>query len=108
MTNRNPIRVAVCQVDEVPLGLGRPFDVAGKRIALFRNRSGKVFGVDGICPHKNGPLADGMLAGDSVVCPLHGFKFDSENGGCDQPGVCSITTYPAEVVGGWILVTVPK
>ena len=45
------------------------FDVEGHRIAVFRTRAGTVRAVANRCPHKNGPLADGMLAGDAVVCP---------------------------------------
>ena len=101
-------RIQLCVLDDLPLGLGRSFVFGGKLIALFRNRSGKVFGVDGVCPHKGGPLADGMLAGEQVVCPLHGFRFDSTNGECDQPGVCSITTYPVEVRNGAVMVTVSR
>ena len=46
---------------------------------MFRTRTGKVFAVDGTCPHKGGPLADGMLVGEQVVCPLHAFRFDGDD-----------------------------
>ena len=98
-------RVALCQLDDLPVGLGRAFEVAGLPIAVFRTREGRVFATEGFCPHKNGPLADGMLAGDSVVCPYHTFKFDSSTGECDQPGICSIATYPVEVSEAGIAVT---
>ena len=70
--------------------------------------TGQVFAVDGVCPHKGGPLADGMLVGDQVVCPLHAFRFDAATGACDQPGVCAIATYPVEVRDGAVFVTVPR
>lgn len=99
--------VPFCTVDEVPLGQGRPFVVGSRRIALFRNRAGKIFATDDRCPHKNGPLSDGILVGDQVVCPLHAFRFRAETGECDQPNVCAVATYPVEVVGNEVLVTVP-
>ena len=99
-------RVPLCAVDDIPLGLGRGFVVGEESIALFRSRSGRVFAVAGNCPHKGGPLADGMLAGDQVVCPLHAFRFDPSTGACDQPGVCSIPTYEVEVTDGLVAVTV--
>ncbi|MFO0935464.1 MAG: nitrite reductase (NAD(P)H) small subunit [Gemmataceae bacterium] len=102
------VRIALCVLDDLPLGLGRSFRVDGREIALFRNRSGSVFGVDGRCPHRNGPLADGMLAGDQIVCPLHSYRFDSRTGECDTDGVCSIRTYPVEVSNGTVLVTVTR
>src|SRR5215208_1748818 len=90
--------VEVCKIDELPVGLGRPFMVGDKLLAVFRTRTGRVFAVDGKCPHKGGPLADGMLAGEQVVCPMHAFRFGGD-GECDQPGVCAVETYPVEVTG---------
>lgn len=89
--------VAVCFVEDLPVGLGRAFDVAGKTLALFRTRKGVIFATDNACPHKGGPLADGMLAGESVVCPLHAFKFDLHSGACDQEGACPLKTYPLDI-----------
>src|SRR5438093_11384674 len=83
------LEVRLCALEELPVGLGRAFDVEGHRIAVFRTRAGTVRAVANRCPHKNGPLADGMLAGDAVVCPLHNFRFDLNTGACDQPDVCS-------------------
>ena len=103
-----PIRFAtVCALDELPAGLGRAFRVGGVAVAVFRTRAGTVFAVANECPHKGGPLADGMLAGSTVVCPLHGFRFDLEDGTCDQPGTCPVATYPVEVIGGFVRVGVP-
>jgi nitrite reductase (NADH) small subunit len=99
-------RLALCTIDELPVGLGRAFEVGTKPIAVFRTRTDKVFAVDGICPHKGAPLADGMLAGEQVVCPYHAFRFHSATGQCDQPGVCAIATYPVEVADGQVYVTV--
>jgi nitrite reductase (NADH) small subunit len=97
----------VCALDELPIGLGRAFRVGGHPVAVFRMRSGKVFAVANECPHKGGPLADGMLAGEQVVCPLHSFRFDSTSGDCDQPGVCTVATHPVEIVGDFVRVGVP-
>jgi nitrite reductase (NADH) small subunit len=101
------VTVRVCVLDDIATGLGRAFEVGGRSLALFRNRGGQVFAVDGVCPHKGGPLADGMLAGDQVVCPLHAFRFHGTSGECDQPNVCGIESYPVEVRDGAIFVTVP-
>ena len=48
--------VEVCKVNELPVGLGRPFRVGDKLVAVFRTRAGQIFAVDGVCPHKGGPL----------------------------------------------------
>jgi nitrite reductase (NADH) small subunit len=89
--------VSVCRVADIPVGLGRSFLIRGERIALFRSRAGKVFAVSDRCPHRGGPLSDGMVVGDQVVCPLHAFRFHADNGACDQQGVCGIPTYPVDV-----------
>ncbi len=99
--------VTVCEMDELPIGLGRAFQVAGHSIALFRTRSGKVFALANRCPHKGGPLVDGMLAGERVVCPLHSFQFDSETGACDQLNVSSVDVYPVVVADRFVKVGVP-
>jgi nitrite reductase (NADH) small subunit len=91
--------VRVCTLDELPIGLGRAFSIAGRTIAIFRTRKGKIHAVDNRCPHKNGPLAEGMLAGDAIVCPLHAFRYEMPSGECDQPGACSVKTYATELRG---------
>jgi nitrite reductase (NADH) small subunit len=98
--------IPLCRFDELPIGLGRSFEVGDRLIAVFRARSGNVMAVEGRCPHKGGPLADGMLIGEQVVCPLHAFRFHGKSGECEQEGVCAIETYPAEVRNGAVHVTV--
>jgi nitrite reductase (NADH) small subunit len=99
-------RVALCTLDELPVGLGRAFKVGDTPLAVFRTRDGAVFTTAGYCPHKKGPLADGMLAGNQVVCPYHAFRYDRHTGECDQPGACGIAVYPTTVEGDAVFVTV--
>lgn len=96
--------IRVCAIEDVPLGLGRAFNVEGRVIAFFRTRAGGVFAVNNSCPHKNGPLSEGILAGNSVVCPLHSFRYDMATGECDQPGACSVKAYAVEVRGSEVFV----
>ena len=102
-----PSAVAVCSLNEIPVGLGRAFRVGGRRVAVFRSRSGRVFALDDRCPHRGGPLSDGMLAGDQVVCPLHAFRFNANSGECDQPNVCGVGTHPVEVIDGTVHLMLP-
>ena len=99
-------RVPLCQLDDLPVGLVRAFEVRGQEIAVFRSREGSLYAVDGRCPHKNGPLADGMLIGDQVVCPLHGYRFDGNGGACDQTNVCGITVYAVVAESGTVYLQV--
>ena len=100
-------RVPLCTLDDIAVGLGRSFDVGGTAVAVFRGREGQVFAVEGKCPHKGGPLADGMLIGEQVVCPLHAYRYHGTSGACDQPNACAIEAFPTEVRNGTVYVTVP-
>ncbi len=73
------------------------------------SRAGKIFAVADRCPHRGGPLADGMIVGEQIVCPLHAFRYHGETGACEQAGQCGIETYPVETTAaGMIRVGVEK
>jgi nitrite reductase (NADH) small subunit len=67
-------------VDHIPLGQGRVFEVGTISIAVFRSRDGSVFATQAGCPHRGGPLADGILGQRTLICPLHGCGFDVASG----------------------------
>lgn len=68
-----------CRVDDIPLGEGRAITLDGRRIAIFRTSAG-WFALDAVCPHRGGPLADGIVCDRAVICPLHDRRFDLESG----------------------------
>jgi nitrite reductase (NADH) small subunit len=80
----------------IPPGEGRNFEVAGECVAVFRTRAGEVFATEAKCPHKSGPLADGLVGGRAVICPLHAWKFDLITGEA-LVGSCKLTTYPVRL-----------
>jgi nitrite reductase (NADH) small subunit len=90
------MEVTVASVSSIPRGEGRTFEVGGLRIAVFHTRQGEVFAAQAECPHRGGPLADGILGGTTLVCPLHSWKFDLETGQTSN-GECALKTYPARV-----------
>src|SRR3954463_3543594 len=94
----------VCRIDELSPGLGRTFDVAGRRIALFRTRQGMILATDAACPHAGAPLADGIVTGQCVVCPYHARRFDLTTGKCDDANTPAIRSYPVTVHGDWVSV----
>ena len=86
----------LCALSTIPPGEGRNFDALGARIAVFRARSGGVFAVQASCPHRGGPLADGLLGGTTLICPLHAWKFDVSTGDVLFGG-CGLKVYPVRV-----------
>ena len=85
-------------LSQIPLGEGRNFEIAGRRVAVFRVRDGRVFATQADCPHRGGPLADGLLGRETIVCPLHEQRFNLATGKTDN-GTCDLTTYEVTVSG---------
>jgi nitrite reductase (NADH) small subunit len=71
------IRVARCH--DIPLREGRALKIGNREVAVF-NLGDRFLAVENRCPHKAGPLADGIVSGAAVVCPLHAWKFSLETG----------------------------
>jgi nitrite reductase (NADH) small subunit len=90
------MEVTLGSLMSVPIGEGRTFDIGTRKIAVFHTRNGEVFASQAECPHKRGPLADGLLGGNTLVCPLHSWKFDLGTGRSDN-GQCALETYPARL-----------
>ena len=97
---------AIGVLSQIPPGEGRNFEVAGRLIAVFRTRDDEVFASQAECPHLRGPLADGMMGGSIIVCPLHERSYDLRTGKVIA-GECDIEVYPVRVGdGGTLLVTI--
>ena len=96
-------RVDLGPVDQVPLGEGRSFDVGGLAIAVFRLRSGTIRAISAICSHAGGPLADGQIDEDVVICPLHLNAFELATG-CSRSGQPDLASYTVSVQDGHLVV----
>ena len=94
--------------DRIPLGEGRNVEVAGEAIAVFRTRAGELFAVQANCPHRGGPLADGIIGGSRIVCPLHSYAFELATGAPLREGCPALRTYRVSLSSaGEVLLTVP-
>lgn len=93
-------------VDFIPLGEGRAYAIREFTIAVFRQRDGRLFAADNTCPHRGGPLADGIVGGGKVICPLHARKFDLTTGQCAEENT-AIRTYAVREVNGRIFLELP-
>ena len=76
----------VCRVDDIPvLGARRVSRDTGLDVAVFRNDQGEVFALLDRCPHKGGPLSQGIVFGTSVTCPLHNWSIELHSGCAREP-----------------------
>jgi nitrite reductase/ring-hydroxylating ferredoxin subunit len=98
-------RHAVAEVSELAPGQGRVVEVAGRQLALF-NVDGKFFVLDNLCPHRGGPLGDGMVMGNLVTCPWHGWQFDCTSGKSTRNAAVGVSCYPVVVDGTTLYVEV--
>ena len=93
---RHSTELIIGPLDAIPLGEGRTYSVRGEDVAVFRARSGQLFAVQAACPHRGGPLADGLLGGTTLICPLHAWKFDLKTGQALY-GDCGLKTFSVSV-----------
>lgn len=84
-------------VERIPLGEGREFVVDNEEIVVFRTREGKVYALQAKCPHRNGPLADGLIGGGKVICPYHAYKFELSTGQSLGNDCEALKTYTVEI-----------
>jgi nitrite reductase/ring-hydroxylating ferredoxin subunit len=89
----------VATVQEVPSGQAIKVKVGDKDIALF-NVNGTFYALDDTCSHRGGPLSEGELEGQEVVCPWHGARFNLTTGAhLSPPAPRGVTAYKVQVAG---------
>lgn len=104
MEAANRMSYSLGPVEQIPVGEGRVFEVEGRSIAVFRTRQGEVYATQAACPHKAGPLCDGIIGGRQIVCPLHAYKFDLATGSPVGNDCEPLRTYAVSIgEGGEIL-----
>lgn len=81
----------------IPIGEGRAFQLGPLAVAVFRSRSGGVYATQAACPHRGGPLADGMIGGERLICPLHAYAFDLRSGQPSAGACAALRVYPVSV-----------
>lgn len=94
--NGTLVRRNLGPVSRIPAGEGRRFEIDGLEIAVFVSRNGEVYATQAACPHKQGPLEDGLLGGNTLLCPFHGRKFNLKSGE-SLDGNCNLITYPVSL-----------
>jgi nitrite reductase (NADH) small subunit len=97
--------VPAATVDEIPVGSMKAVELMGRKVAIFHTRSG-FYASDNSCPHRGGPLVEGDLMGEEVVCPWHLWTFSLCSGKNDRNPEISLTTHEVRVEGKQIFVKV--
>jgi nitrite reductase (NADH) small subunit len=96
----------VCAVDEIPRLGARVVKSMRGDIAVFRNADDEIFALLDKCPHKGGPLSQGIVFGRKVACPLHGWNIGLEDGNAVAPDVGCAQRFETRVENGVVLLKI--
>ena len=95
--------IDIGSIEHIPVRGARVVKTKLGCIAVFRTAEDEVFATSDRCPHKGGPLSEGIVHGTSVTCPLHNWVFDLNSGEAQGADEGRIATYPVRIEGGRIL-----
>jgi nitrite reductase (NADH) small subunit len=94
--------IEIVALEEIPQLGSRVIKTDTVDIALFRTALDEVFAIKDACPHKQGPLSQGIVHGTSVTCPLHNWKIDLASGEALGPDQGCTNVYPVKVENGMV------
>src|SRR5213080_4241002 len=97
-------RIKVATIDEIPEKLGKTVQIGSHGIAIFRLANGEIRAIENRCPHKGGVLAEGMVSGEHVFCPMHDWKISLKDGKVQAPDTGCVKTYETEIKDGNVIV----
>jgi len=98
--------IEIGALDQIPRLGARVVRTASGNIAVFRTEGDEVFALDDRCPHKGGPLSQGIVHNQRVTCPLHNFVIELANGEAVAPDQGCAHSYPAKVENGTVWLSV--
>ena len=94
---------AICKIDDIPvLGARRISRAQGLDIAVFRNDADEIFALLDRCPHKGGPLSQGIVFGRQVACPLHNWTIGLCDGAAHAPDEGCTPRFAIHLEAGWV------
>lgn len=96
--------ILIGTLSEIPRHGARCVETPDGKIAVFRTADDSVFAIDDHCPHKGGPLSQGIVHGTSVTCPLHNWVISLESGKALGADEGSVRTIPVKVEDGKLLI----
>jgi len=96
--------IEVVALEDIPMLGSRVVDAEDMQVAVFRTSGDKVFAIKNACPHKGGPLSEGIVHGTSVTCPLHNWKIDLASGEALGPDEGCSNVFPVKIENGRVFV----
>ncbi|MFV0384340.1 nitrite reductase small subunit NirD [Paracoccus sp. (in: a-proteobacteria)] len=99
------VSVDIGTLEDIPRQGARLVRTTHGCIAVFRTADDRVFALDDRCPHKGGPLSEGIVHGDHVTCPLHNWVFDMNSGRAQGIDDGAVRTYQVRISKGRILIS---
>jgi nitrite reductase (NADH) small subunit len=92
--------IEITKLEDIPRRGARVLRTDTMDIAIFRTATDRVFALKDRCPHKGGPLSQGIVHGETVTCPLHNWKIDLASGEARGPDQGCAQRYPVKVENG--------
>lgn len=101
--------IRVGRLEEIPSLGARVVRINGESIAVFRTATDEVYALTDRCPHRGGPLSQGIVFGTRVACPLHDWVIELKTGTAVAPDVGCTATHRVRIEDGivWLVVTSP-
>jgi len=96
--------VKACSIEDIPKLGARVLKSAQGDIAIFRNTEDEVFALEDRCPHKGGPLSQGIVFGRRVACPMHNWNVALNDGCAIAPDEGCTRSYPVKIEAGCVFV----
>lgn len=90
-------RIEVANLNELPKKLGKTVKIGQKEIAVFHLENGEIRAIENRCPHKGGVLAEGIVSGEYVFCPMHDWKISVIDGKVQEPDFGCVKTFQTEI-----------
>jgi nitrite reductase (NADH) small subunit len=103
MNARTRLWLDIGALDEIPPRGARVVKTPSGCLAIFRAAEDEAFALDNRCPHKGGPLAEGIVHGRHVTCPLHNWVISLETGRAEGPDQGEVRRHPLRVEAGRLL-----
>ncbi|HHB11898.1 MAG TPA: nitrite reductase small subunit NirD [Chromatiales bacterium] len=98
----------ICRLDDIPRLGARVVEHPDGNIAIFRTKDDRVFALDDRCPHKGGPLSQGIVFDHKVACPLHDWVIDLEKGEAVPPDEGCTHRHPVRVENGLVYLSLAR